>query len=57
MIAIGDEANKEGRIENAMYAYEARIPFEYLKKMDQYQIYNIADKIKQDVLIIGVKKD
>ncbi|PJI07618.1 MULTISPECIES: alpha/beta hydrolase family protein [Clostridium] len=52
----GNELVKWGFL-HGMYAYEAKTPFEYLKKMNEYQIYNIADKIKQDVLIIGAKKD
>ncbi|SHJ83124.1 Lysophospholipase, alpha-beta hydrolase superfamily [Clostridium cavendishii DSM 21758] len=55
-IKKGDELVKWGFL-HGMYAYEAKTPYEYLKKMDQYQIYNIADKIKQDVLIIGATKD
>lgn len=55
-IKKGDELVKWGFF-HGMYAYESKTPFEYLKKMNQYQIYNIADKIKQDVLIIGAKKD
>ncbi len=55
-IKNGDEMVKWGFL-HGMYAYEAKTPFDYLKKMDQYQIYNIADKIKQDILIIGATKD
>lgn len=55
-IKNGDEMVKWGFL-HGMYAYEAKTPFEYLKKMNQYQIYNIGDKIKQDVLIIGATKD
>ncbi|MCY6369946.1 alpha/beta hydrolase family protein [Clostridium ganghwense] len=55
-IKKGDELVKWGFL-HGMYAYEAKTPYEYLKKMDQYQIYNIADKIKQNVLIIGATKD
>ena len=55
-IKRGNELVKWGFL-HGMYAYEAKTPFEYLKKMNQYQIYNIADKIKQDILIIGAKKD
>jgi alpha-beta hydrolase superfamily lysophospholipase len=52
----GDEMVKWGFL-HGMYAYEAKTPFEYLKKMDQYQIYNIADQITQDILILGATKD
>lgn len=55
-IKKGDEFVKWGFF-YGMYVYESKIFFEYFKKMNQYQIYNIVDKIKQDVLIIGVKKD
>ncbi len=44
-------------IRHGMYAYEARTPFEYLKKLDRFQMVDIGDKITQDVLIIGAQQD
>lgn len=42
---------------HGMYAYEAKNPYEYVKKMDLYQMMNVADKITQDVFIVGASKD
>lgn len=44
-------------IRHGMYAYEANSPFEYLKKLDDFQIINIGTRITQDVLIIGAQED
>lgn len=44
-------------IRHGMYAYEASSPFAYLKKLNDFQMVNIGDKITQDMLIIGAKKD
>ncbi|WP_190285266.1 alpha/beta fold hydrolase [Clostridium sp. JN-1] len=52
----GNELVKWG-LSHGMYAYEAKSPYEYIKKIDQYQIIDIADKIDQDILIIGASKD
>lgn len=55
-IKKGDELVKWGFL-HGMYAYDAKTPYEYLKKMDRYQIYDIAPRVKQDILIIGATKD
>ena len=39
------------------YAYEAADAYEYAAKMNRYQIMDIADKITQDILIVGASKD
>lgn len=44
-------------IGHGMYAYEAKTPFEYLKKLNDFQIINIGSKITQDILVIGADKD
>lgn len=44
-------------LEHGKYAYEAKSAFEYAKKMNNYQMLNIADKIDQDILIVGANKD
>lgn len=44
-------------LEHGKYAYEADSAFEYAKKMDRFQMMNIADKITQDILIVGANKD
>ncbi len=51
-----DELIKWG-LKHGMYAYEAKSPYEYLVKMNNYQVINIGDKIDQDMLIIGASKD
>ncbi|MBQ3409326.1 MAG: alpha/beta fold hydrolase [Clostridia bacterium] len=51
-----DELIKWG-LNHGMYAYEAKTPYEYLVKMNNYQIINIGDKIDQDMLIIGANQD
>lgn len=44
-------------LEHGKYAYEAGSAFEYAKKMDRFQMMDIADKITQDILIAGANKD
>lgn len=44
-------------LEHGKYAYEAKDAFTYAQKMNQYQMLDIADKITQDVLIVGANKD
>lgn len=44
-------------LSHGMYAYEAETPYDYIDKMDSYQMMNVADKITQDVLIVGANKD
>ena len=51
-----DELIKWG-LKHGMYAYEAKSPYEYLVKMNNYQVINIGDKIDQDMLIIGASID
>ena len=51
-----DELIKWG-LNHGMYAYEAKTPYEYLVKMNNYQVINIGDKIDQDMLIIGANRD
>lgn len=42
---------------HGMYAYEAKTPYEYISKMNLYQMMNVADRITQDVFIAGASKD
>lgn len=42
---------------HGMYAYEAKTPFEYLKKLNNYQMVDVGSRIRQDVLVIGARKD
>lgn len=43
--------------EHGMYAYGAATPYEYVRTMQRFQMLDIADKIKQDVLILQGKED
>ncbi|QOR37039.1 alpha/beta fold hydrolase [Clostridium sp. 'deep sea'] len=52
----GDELVKWGLM-HGMYAYEAKTPYEYLCKMNKYQMIDIAPLITQDTLIIGANQD
>lgn len=44
-------------LEHGKYAYEAKDAFSYAEKMNQFQMLDIADKITQEVLIVGANKD
>ncbi|MEW9095889.1 MAG: alpha/beta fold hydrolase [Clostridiaceae bacterium] len=55
-IKNGSEITKWGLL-HGMYAYKAKTPYEYITKMNEYQMLDIAHKIDQDMLIIGANKD
>lgn len=42
---------------HGMYAYDAKSPSEYVQKIRKFTLRGIADKIEQDVLVIGAKED
>ncbi len=44
-------------LEHGKYAYEAKDAFGYAQKMNKFQMMDIADKITQDILIVGANKD
>ncbi|MDE6602304.1 MAG: alpha/beta hydrolase [Lachnospiraceae bacterium] len=44
-------------LEHGKYAYEADSAFDYAKKMERYQMMDIADRITQDILIAGANRD
>lgn len=44
-------------LNHALYAYEAKSPYDCIIKMGQYRMTNIAPLIEQDVLIIGANHD
>lgn len=58
---FGKKAKKDEMIrwglEHGKYAYEAADPYGYAQKMDKFQMMDIADKITQDILIVGANKD
>ena len=44
-------------LKHGMYAYEARDAYEYAKKLKLYDLEPIADRITQDMLIVGANQD
>lgn len=44
-------------LKHGMYAYEADSAYGYAKKLKLYDLAPVADKIKQDMLILGASKD
>jgi len=54
--ASQDEMTRWG-LEHGKYAYEADDAFSYARKMENYQLMDIADRITQDILITGASKD
>lgn len=40
-----------------MYAYEADTPFDYIKKLNDFQMIDIAHQITQDILVLGASED
>lgn len=44
-------------IHHGMYAYEAKSPYDWARKLEKYDIRPVADKLKQDVLILGASQD
>ena len=55
-LAKRDEMIRWG-LEHGKYAYEADSAFDYAKKMERYQMMDIADRITQDILIVGANRD
>lgn len=58
---FGKKAKKEPVIDwgikHGCYAYEAKDAYNYARKLKLYDIGSIADKITQDVLIVGANQD
>ncbi|MCY6959914.1 alpha/beta fold hydrolase [Clostridium brassicae] len=44
-------------IKHGMYAYNAKSPYEYLVKLNQFQIMDVGHLIDQDVLVLGANQD
>lgn len=44
-------------LRHGMYAYEADSPYGYAKKLKLYDLELVADKISQDILILGASED
>ncbi len=43
--------------EHGMYAYGAPTPYDYLNRLNDFQMLDVADRITQDILILHGKKD
>lgn len=43
--------------EHGMYAYDAPTPYDYLRKLNDFQILDVAGQITQDILILHGKQD
>ena len=60
-LVFGKKARKEPMIDwglkHGMYAYEAKDAYGYAKKLKLYDLAPAADKITQDMLIIGANQD
>lgn len=44
-------------LKHGIYAYEAKDPYNYAQKLQQYDLKPIADQISQDMLILGANQD
>ncbi|MDD3223685.1 MAG: alpha/beta fold hydrolase [Clostridium sp.] len=56
VIMSKDEMLKWG-VEHGMYAYDAKTPYDYLMKLNKFQMIDVGPKITQDFLVIGASKD
>lgn len=56
MVMSKDEMVKWGA-EHGMYAYEAKTPYDYIMKLNEFQMIDVGPKLTQDVLVIGANKD
>lgn len=44
-------------VKHGMYAYDAKDPFGYVKKLDDYKMTDIGPRLTQDILILGARRD
>ncbi|MCB2356461.1 alpha/beta hydrolase [Clostridium estertheticum] len=44
-------------IKHGMYAYNAKSPYEYILKLNEFQMIDVGHLIDQDVLVIGANQD
>lgn len=44
-------------VRHGMYAYDAKDPFGYIKKLDDYKMTDVGPRLTQDVLILGADRD
>lgn len=51
------EPTVDWAIRHGMYAYDARDPFGYIKKLDNFKMTDIGPRLTQDILVIGADKD
>ena len=55
--AMQKEQTTDWVIQHGMYAYEAETPFDYIKKLNDFQMIDIAHQITQDILVLGASED
>lgn len=51
------DATTDWGLRHGMYAYAALNPYEYLRKLNQFQITDVGHLIDQDVLVLGANQD
>ncbi|MDO4355203.1 MAG: alpha/beta fold hydrolase [Clostridia bacterium] len=51
------EPTVDWAIRHGMYAYDAADPFDYIQKLNDYQMVDIGPRLTQDVLVIGANRD
>lgn len=60
-LAFKMKAQKDGTVDwgikHGMYAYDAKSPYEYVVKLNKFQMMDIGNLIDQDVLVIGANQD
>ena len=44
-------------LHHGMFAYEAQSPYDWARKLEKYDIRPVADRLTQDVLILGAAQD
>lgn len=54
---MASEPQLDWGIRHGMYAYDAPDPFGYIKKLDDYKMTDIGDRITQDMLVIAARCD
>ncbi|SHK68534.1 Lysophospholipase, alpha-beta hydrolase superfamily [Clostridium cavendishii DSM 21758] len=56
-IGAKKDSTVEWALKHGMYAYNAKSPYEYTRKLDKFKITDVGHLINQDILIIGATED
>lgn len=56
-ISAKKDSTIEWGIKHGMYSYDAKSPYDYVKKLNKFQITNIGNLIDKDILVIGGNRD